>query len=188
MLSARDRFLRIAPCLPFPSSGLAKDCTMSRQDANAAFALTSFLYGGNAAYIDDLYGRYEIDPKSVDAEWQAFFQSLKDDARDVEKNAQGPSWARSDWPPLPRNDLVAALDGNWAEASQAIGGKVKAQAQTPRRRSVRGRRRACHPRFDPRADADPRLSRSRPFPRQSRSARPRSAEERGRARSAHLRL
>ncbi|MGB6894189.1 MAG: hypothetical protein WBE25_22205, partial [Xanthobacteraceae bacterium] len=54
---------------------------MSRQDANAAFALTSFLYGGNAAYIDDLYGRYEIDPKSVDAEWQAFFQSLKDDAR-----------------------------------------------------------------------------------------------------------
>ncbi|MFY9763317.1 MAG: hypothetical protein WAK32_23270, partial [Xanthobacteraceae bacterium] len=74
---------------------------MSRQDANAAFALTSFLYGGNAAYIDDLYGRYEIDPKSVDVEWQAFFQSLKDDARDVEKNAQGPSWARSDWPPLP---------------------------------------------------------------------------------------
>ena len=103
---------------------------MSRQDANAAFALTSFLYGGNAAYIDDLYARYEIDPKSVDAEWQAFFQSLKDDARDVEKNAQGPSWARSDWPPLPRNDLVAALDGDWAEAGQAIGGKVKAQAQT----------------------------------------------------------
>ena len=103
---------------------------MSRQDANAAFALTSFLYGGNAAYIDDLYARYETDPKSVDAEWQTFFQSLKDDARDVEKNAQGPSWARSDWPPLPRNDLVAALDGGWQEAGQALGGKVKAQAQT----------------------------------------------------------
>jgi 2-oxoglutarate dehydrogenase E1 component len=102
---------------------------MSRQDANAAFALTSFLYGGNAAYIDDLYARYETDPKSVDAEWQAFFQSLKDDARDVEKNAQGPTWARSDWPPLPRNDLVAALDGGWLEAGQALGGKVKAQAQ-----------------------------------------------------------
>ncbi len=88
---------------------------MSRQDANAAFALTSFLYGGNAAYIDDLYARYETDPKSVDAEWQAFFQSLKDDAGDVEKNARGPSWARADWPPLPRNDLVSALDGDWAE-------------------------------------------------------------------------
>ena len=32
---------------------------MSRQDANAAFARTSFLYGGNAAYIEDLYARYE---------------------------------------------------------------------------------------------------------------------------------
>ena len=28
---------------------------MSRQDANAAFALTSFLYGANAPYIEDLY-------------------------------------------------------------------------------------------------------------------------------------
>ena len=28
---------------------------MSRQDANAAFARTSFLYGGNADYIDELY-------------------------------------------------------------------------------------------------------------------------------------
>jgi 2-oxoglutarate dehydrogenase E1 component len=103
---------------------------MSRQDANAAFALTSFLYGGNATYIDNLYARYESDPKSVDAEWQAFFQSLKDDAADVAKNADGPSWGRPDWPPLPGGDLVAALDGNWAEAGKAIGAKVKAQAQT----------------------------------------------------------
>ncbi len=103
---------------------------MSRQDANAAFALTSFLYGGNATYIDNLYARYETDPKSVDTEWQAFFQSLKDDAGDVAKNADGPSWGRPDWPPLPGGDLVAALDGNWAEAGKAIGAKVKVQAQT----------------------------------------------------------
>jgi len=102
---------------------------MSRQDANAAFALTSFLYGGNADYIEDLYARYEADPKAVDAEWQAFFQSLKDDARDVARNAQGPSWSRPDWPPLERSDLVAALDGDWAQTGQAIGAKVKAQAQ-----------------------------------------------------------
>ena len=51
---------------------------MSRQDANAAFALSSFLQGTNAAYIDDLYARYEQDPASVDAEWQEFFKSLKD--------------------------------------------------------------------------------------------------------------
>src|SRR6202042_1090160 len=103
---------------------------MSRQDANAAFALTSFLYGGNAPYIEDLYARYETDPQAVDAEWQSFFQSLKDSAADVEKNARGPTWGRPDWPPLPGGDLVAALDGNWAEAGKAIGTKVKAQALT----------------------------------------------------------
>ncbi len=99
---------------------------MSRQDANAAFALTSFLYGGNADYIEDLYARYESDPKAVDAEWQSFFQSLKDNAADVELNARGATWARPDWPPLPGGELVAALDGNWGEA---VGTKVKAQAQ-----------------------------------------------------------
>jgi 2-oxoglutarate dehydrogenase E1 component len=103
---------------------------MSRQDANAAFALTSFLYGGNAAYIDDLYARYEADPTAVDAEWQAFFQSLKDDARDVEKNASGPSWQKSGWPVPERSDLISALDGDWAEVGKTIGDKVKAQAQS----------------------------------------------------------
>ena len=102
---------------------------MSRQDANAAFALTSFLYGSNAAYIEDLYAQYETDPKSVDAEWQSFFQSLKDDAGDVAKNARGASWGRPDWPVPERGDLTSALDGNWAEAGKAVGGKVKAQAQ-----------------------------------------------------------
>src|SRR5947199_23406 len=34
---------------------------MSRQDANAAFARTSFLYGGNADYIENLYARYDAD-------------------------------------------------------------------------------------------------------------------------------
>ena len=65
---------------------------MSRQDANAAFALSSFLHGSNAPYIEDLYARYEKDPGSVDAEWQEFFKSLKDQPADVQKNAEGPSW------------------------------------------------------------------------------------------------
>ncbi|HMG78618.1 MAG TPA: 2-oxoglutarate dehydrogenase E1 component [Xanthobacteraceae bacterium] len=103
---------------------------MSRQDANAAFALTSFLYGSNAPYIEDLYARYETDPQAVDAEWQSFFQSLKDNAADVASNAHGPSWGRPDWPPLPGGDLIAALDGNWAEVGNGIGTKVKAQAQS----------------------------------------------------------
>jgi len=102
---------------------------MSRQDANAAFARTSFLYGSNAPYIEDLYARYEADAASVDAEWQSFFQSLKDDARDVSENARGPSWRRSDWPRPERNELIAALDGDWSGIGQALGTKVQAKAQ-----------------------------------------------------------
>ena len=102
---------------------------MSRQDANAAFALSSFLQGANATYIDDIYARYEEDPGSVDPEWQEFFRSLKDPPTDVRKNAEGPSWARSNWPLTPRDELTSALDGNWAEVEKAIGNKIAAKAK-----------------------------------------------------------
>jgi 2-oxoglutarate dehydrogenase E1 component len=102
---------------------------MSRQDANAIFANTSFLYGANAAYIEDLYAKYEADPAAVDAEWRAFFQSLKDEKADVVKNAQGASWQRPNWPVRPNGDLVAALDGQWAETEKKIGQKISAAAQ-----------------------------------------------------------
>jgi 2-oxoglutarate dehydrogenase E1 component len=102
---------------------------MSRQDANAAFALSSFLQGTNAAYIDDLYARYEQDPGSVDAEWQDFFKSLKDTPDDVRKNAEGASWGRDNWPLAPRDDLTSALDGNWAQIEKNVGAKIAAKAQ-----------------------------------------------------------
>ncbi|UGV24369.1 2-oxoglutarate dehydrogenase E1 component [Rhodopseudomonas boonkerdii] len=102
---------------------------MSRQDANAAFALSSFLQGANATYIDDLYARFEKDPSSVDAEWQEFFKSLKDTSADVRKNAAGPSWEKSNWPVTPNDDLTHALDGNWAKVEKAIGAKLAAKAE-----------------------------------------------------------
>ncbi len=102
---------------------------MSRQDANAAFARTSFLYGGNAAYIEDLYAKYEKDPAAVDAAWREFFRSLKDEAADVVKSARGASWQKPNWPIRANGDLVAALDGNWQETEKAIGDKIKSKAQ-----------------------------------------------------------
>ncbi len=102
---------------------------MSRQDANAAFARTSFLYGGNAAYIEDLYARYETDPNAVDAEWGEFFKSLKDEAADVEKSARGASWKQPNWPVRPQGELVAAIDGQWTDAEKRIGEKISAKAQ-----------------------------------------------------------
>jgi len=102
---------------------------MSRQDANAAFALSSFLQGANATYIDDLYARFEKDPSSVDAEWQDFFKSLKDNSSDVQQNAVGPSWEKANWPVTPTDDLTHALDGNWAKVEKAVGAKLAAKAE-----------------------------------------------------------
>jgi 2-oxoglutarate dehydrogenase E1 component len=104
-----------------------QDAKMSRQDANANFALTSFLDGANATYIDEMYARYESDPASVDPEWQSFFKSLNDSRADVEKNARGPSWEKANWPQSPGDDLTQALDGNWAQVEKVMGGKIAAK-------------------------------------------------------------
>ena len=37
---------------------------------------SSALGGANQSYIEDLYERYLEDPKSVDASWQAIFETL----------------------------------------------------------------------------------------------------------------
>src|SRR5829696_1070466 len=102
---------------------------MARQDLNEAFLQTSFLYGGNAAYVEDLYAQYTKDPTSVDGQWRAFFEALKDDRQIVVKNADGASWAKPGWPVVANGELVAALDGNWGEAERAVGDKIKAKAQ-----------------------------------------------------------
>jgi 2-oxoglutarate dehydrogenase E1 component len=106
---------------------------MARQDANAAFAATSFLYGGNATYLDQLYADYQKDPSKFGAEWAAFFAELGDDAADVSDNARGASWKRSDWPIAGNGELVSALDSHWGvdekAAAKAVGEKLKANAQ-----------------------------------------------------------
>ncbi len=102
---------------------------MSRQDANAAFAQSSFLYGGNAPYVEELYARYQKDPQSVGPEWQAFFQSLKDDPGEALKTAEGPSWKQANWPELPRDELTSAVDGDWGATETALGDKITAKSE-----------------------------------------------------------
>jgi 2-oxoglutarate dehydrogenase E1 component len=68
---------------------------MTRHELNDVFASTSFLNGANALYLEQLYARFQRDPNSVGAEWQAFFSSLNDDMDDVLAEARGPSWKPS---------------------------------------------------------------------------------------------
>ena len=160
---------------------------MSRQDANAAFARTSFLYGGNAAYVEQLQSRYEANPASVDAEWRAFFEGLKDDRADVIKGASGPSWQRPKSPARQRR-IDCGADRRLERGREDRRRQDQGQGASQGRRDFGGRGAAGHAGFHPRADADPRLPRPRPLPRQARSARARTGEERGGARPALLRL
>ncbi|MGV8937463.1 MAG: 2-oxoglutarate dehydrogenase E1 component [Allorhizobium sp.] len=102
---------------------------MTRQEANEQFQITSFLDGANAAYIEQLYARYEEDASSVTAEWQAFFKALAENPEDVKKAAAGASWQRKNWPISANGELVSALDGNWGTIEKVVETKVKAKAE-----------------------------------------------------------
>ncbi len=103
---------------------------MTDQSSNDQFHASSFLQGHNAEYVDQLYARYAQDPASVDASWASYFQSLGDAEADVRAEAAGPSWARSDWPPQPTDDLTQALDGQWSEEVKPakLAAKIEAKA------------------------------------------------------------
>src|SRR5436309_2951021 len=103
---------------------------MSRQDANAAFARSSFLYGGNAEYIENLYARFEEDAGSVEPGWQEFFRALKDDPKSVQSAAHGPSWRRSQRVAPEHDELLSALSGEWQDARNVLDHKIRARAQT----------------------------------------------------------
>jgi len=103
---------------------------MAREASNQGFLNSSFLDGGNAAYIEDLYARYEKNPSSVDESWRTFFEQMRgDDRAAIEKSAKGPSWKKTGWPLIANGELVAAMDGNWAATEIAVGNKIKGKAQ-----------------------------------------------------------
>ncbi len=91
---------------------------------NEVLAETSFLYGGNAGFVEDLQARWAADPASVEPSWRAFFASLADgkDARGGGAKG-GPSWT-----PIPvaspRPDWLAAIDGLWPAVEAKLESRI----------------------------------------------------------------
>jgi 2-oxoglutarate dehydrogenase E1 component len=93
---------------------------------------TSFLFGANAPFIEELYERYLGDPNAVDAEWRTFFEALGEQKSDVLAEVRGASWAPNgahvigavdpETLPSPANRNVK---GNGAAAPAAIAGKTE---------------------------------------------------------------
>ncbi|MGY6549551.1 MAG: 2-oxoglutarate dehydrogenase E1 component [Roseinatronobacter sp.] len=92
----------------------------------------TFLEGQNAVYVEALQARHAADPASVDDVWAEYFRALGEGAQDAAAAAQGPSWARRDWPPQPADDLTSALTGEWPTApvaeKKAAADKITAKA------------------------------------------------------------
>ncbi len=101
---------------------------MTDQSSNDVFHASSFLQGHNADYVEQLHARYADNPSSVDESWREFFRQLGDAPTDARAEAAGPSWMRADWPPMPTDELTAALDGQWPAEPKAAGEKIKAKA------------------------------------------------------------
>ena len=103
---------------------------MTNHPANDQLHASSFMQGHNADYLEQVYARYAKDPVSVDAQWATFFAEMGDSDNDVVAQAAGPSWARSDWPPTPLDDLTSAFTGEYPTAAEAhdSGQKIAAKA------------------------------------------------------------
>lgn len=84
---------------------------------------TSYLFGSNAVFIEELYGLYSKNPESVDPEWRSFFSSLGDNAQDILTSLNGASWRPN------HNRIIGFVDKKEIAQQKAKTPSVAASAQ-----------------------------------------------------------
>ena len=105
---------------------------------NEVLAETSFLYGGNAGFVEDLHARWAADPNSVEPSWRSFFGSLADGAEAVKKAAVQPAWTPA---PIaqPRPEWLSAIDGMWPALDAKLEARIAVAAPAASPDEVRAR-------------------------------------------------
>jgi 2-oxoglutarate dehydrogenase E1 component len=96
---------------------------------NQVFAETSFLYGSNAAYIEEMHDRWAADASSVPAEWRGFFDQLRDTAESVRASSNAAGWGRT--PSTEPSEATAVFDGRWPAAKPDPKARPAAAAIAP---------------------------------------------------------
>jgi 2-oxoglutarate dehydrogenase E1 component len=105
---------------------------------NEILAETSFLYGANAGFVEDLQARWARDPGSVEPSWAAFFATLADAPDTVRRSAGPPSWTPSRTE-APRPEWLSAIDGLWPAVEAKLAAKIAATEPAPAPDEVRAR-------------------------------------------------
>ena len=103
---------------------------------NEVLAETSFLYGANGDFVEDLQARWASDPASVEPSWRAFFASLSDGAEAVRRAVAPPAWTPT---PLtePRPEWMSAIDGVWPALDAKLESRIAEAAPAARPDEVR---------------------------------------------------
>src|SRR5690606_20959065 len=99
---------------------------------------TSFLFGSNATFIAELYGRYLEDPSAVDPSWVPLFEELKRSDGAAVEDLRGPSWGRVRPSVIGNGEAAAPAKGNGAAAVAAgIGAADPVAIRAATRDSIR---------------------------------------------------
>jgi len=102
---------------------MADDSSIVTGRLNQVLSETSFLYGANGAFVEDLYARWAQDQSSVEPSWRAFFGSLREQADTVRKSTVPPPWTPKSLPQA-RPDWLSALDGMWPAIEAKVSAKI----------------------------------------------------------------
>jgi 2-oxoglutarate dehydrogenase E1 component len=101
-------------------------------------AETSFLYGGNAEFVEDLHAKWSADPSSVEPSWRAFFESLPDSRETIQHAGEPPAWT-----PIatgsPRPEWLSAIDGLWPAVDAKLTKRIEERAPSASPDEVRAR-------------------------------------------------
>src|ERR1043165_2503640 len=96
--------------------------------SNEIFEATSFLNGTNAAFVEQMYAQWLVNPASVDESWQSYFSQIGDQGLTPAQLGRGPQWRRDRRPDVPSSDLIAALTGQDPPSPKAPAGQAGKQA------------------------------------------------------------
>ncbi|HKQ96065.1 MAG TPA: 2-oxoglutarate dehydrogenase E1 component, partial [Aestuariivirgaceae bacterium] len=92
---------------------------MAKTESTTQFEQTSFLWGGNAPFIEELYAQYLENPESVDPQWRAFFGGLGEDSNGGASVIKDLPWQPKDLTPAGNGDLAPPLAAEMPQRGRA---------------------------------------------------------------------